>query len=413
MFGNKQINKLALTAAGLFVLFTASTDAAAWRPPPKPQPKPLRLDESPTLPTLLPFRHAGGVPSSQLRCYLSGRYGQWRTRPWHTLAGTNSSDGQSADRPNLLLSNYERQQQLPFSSNTVNAGRWPFVRPEQHWFQADGFKFGTVDAVSIEPKLSVSAQLLPPWLRRLDHGWAQALLSLLGCGRGGSCSPDVSFPAQAFEKLWVALAPKQWPIPAWKCRRREVTIRRYGREADTFELVRCDGSVPPDALDRLSLLARPVGVARPAGLLPDEPTADPDSGEWVPDIKLVHPRLLWVLNMIARKFPYRALYLFSGYRRCSRPSKPGSEQSRHCGGRALDISVQGVPNEDLFSFCRDLPDTGCGYYPNEKFVHVDVRRRGFGTVIWVDAAESGQPARYVDSWPGVVEPGAIPWANPP
>jgi hypothetical protein len=40
--------------------------------------------------------------------------------------------------------------------------------------------------------------------------------------------------------------------------------------------------------------------------------------------------------------------------------------------------VQGIPNAALFSFCRTLDDVGCGFYPNSKFVHVDVRKPGTG-----------------------------------
>jgi hypothetical protein len=107
------------------------------------------------------------------------------------------------------------------------------------------------------------------------------------------------------------------------------------------------------------------------------------------------------------------MYIYSGYRPAPKPPVPGSDHSLHWQGRALDLAVHGVPNEELFQLCRDQPDVGCGYYPNKPFVHLDVRPRGFGTAIWVDAAPPGEPAQYVSSWPGVVEEGAIGWAPPP
>ena len=72
--------------------------------------------------------------------------------------------------------------------------------------------------------------------------------------------------------------------------------------------------------------------------------------------------------------------------------------------------VQGVENEELLALCHELPDVGCGYYPNGKFVHFDIRFRGRG--LWVDAAAPGEPSRYVDGWPGVVERGRVVWKKP-
>ena len=71
----------------------------------------------------------------------------------------------------------------------------------------------------------------------------------------------------------------------------------------------------------------------------------------------------------------------------------------------------GVRNVGLFRFCRTLDDVGCGYYPNSKFVHVDVRRPRTGRAFWVDESAPGEPSRYVDSWPGVVESGAMVWGG--
>ena len=71
----------------------------------------------------------------------------------------------------------------------------------------------------------------------------------------------------------------------------------------------------------------------------------------------------------------------------------------------------GVPNRDLFLFCRKLRDVGCGYYPYTNFVHVDVRAYGSGHPMWIDASPPGMPPHYVDSWPGVVESGALQWAG--
>jgi hypothetical protein len=63
------------------------------------------------------------------------------------------------------------------------------------------------------------------------------------------------------------------------------------------------------------------------------------------------------------------------------------------------LRVTGVSNEELVAFCKTLSDTGCGYYPNSSFVHVDVRLPGTGSVSWIDASGPGEPPRYVTQWP--------------
>lgn len=114
---------------------------------------------------------------------------------------------------------------------------------------------------------------------------------------------------------------------------------------------------------------------------------------------MLHPRLVWVVQRIAAAFPRRTIYVVSGYRR-------EAPTSYHEKGRALDLSVRGVPNKTLFRFCHRLNDVGCGYYPNNRFVHVDVRRYGTGHPMWVDISQPGTPSHYVDSWPGLLAGGS-------
>jgi hypothetical protein len=221
-------------------------------------------------------------------------------------------------------------------------------------------------------------------------------------------TPGAIFASNGFDALW-SLPPVK-PVPDWRCRRRPVHVMRYGGESDTFLLVRCDGSVAAQAFDRLTLMARETGAPRPGDLLPDDP--DPEAmtrGEWSPGVRLVHPRLLWAMQRVADAFPWRTLYVFSGYRHDPsgvRP-KPGTHHSMHSEARAVDVYVTGIPNAALFQVCHKLADVGCGFYPNNKFVHLDVRRPGSGHPFWVDVSAPGEPSRYVDAWPGVVEGGAL------
>jgi len=104
--------------------------------------------------------------------------------------------------------------------------------------------------------------------------------------------------------------------------------------------------------------------------LPSEPEAEGDfAGEWIPNVRMLDPRLLWVVARIAEAFPNRPIYVISGYRR-------DGHGSFHRKGRALDLFVMNARNEDVLGVCRTLKDVGCGYYPNNKFVHVDVRPPG-------------------------------------
>jgi hypothetical protein len=186
------------------------------------------------------------------------------------------------------------------------------------------------------------------------------------------------------------------PCPAWK-RPPPVTFIRYGTERDSFPLVDCEGTVTAEAIDRLSVVARPPWAPRPELPLPLEPLVE-GSDEWLPQVKLVHPRLVWALWKVAQAFPRRAIYVVSGYRR-------DGHSSLHKLGRAADVFVMGIDNTNLIAFCRTLNDVGCGYYPHHNFIHIDVRPYGTPETVWVDASQPGQPSLYVDGWPGVVEPG--------
>lgn len=224
-------------------------------------------------------------------------------------------------------------------------------------------------------------------------------------------STGPSLVSNGFSALWGV--PKK-PVIDWRCRRRPVLFIRYNSQNDRFSLVKCNGTVEIGAVDRLSVIARPPDVPDP-GELPDEPdpTAWEEHGEWLPRVKLVNPRLVWLLQKIADAFPFRAVYIYSGYRPHRDKAATQGHHSMHGDGRAMDIQIHGIPNETLFQLCRKLDDVGCGYYPNSKFVHVDVRKPGTGHAFWIDTSGPGEPSHYVDSWPGVVERGALAWMTVP
>lgn len=187
-------------------------------------------------------------------------------------------------------------------------------------------------------------------------------------------------------------------------------------EVESFSLTYCDGKPAPNAIELLSVLARPQGVAKPKNWPPPPPKEDASKAkkakaknqkgkkgkaenasattqnELPPGLRLLDEGLLTRLQKVVDHFGKRRVYIVSGYR-------PKSEKSYHQKAKALDFRLEGVKNEDLVAFCRTLKDTGCGYYPNSTFVHMDVRPPKTGHVYWIDASGPGEPPRYVSSWP--------------
>lgn len=182
--------------------------------------------------------------------------------------------------------------------------------------------------------------------------------------------------------------PKQPP-----CTKDPVEVIR-GPEVERFELTKCDGSVAPLAVEHLSILIRPGGAPRPTAPLAE--LAKKPGPELAKGIRRVDPRLIDRIQAVVDHFSKPGapakLSVISGYR-------PASVGSMHSSGRAIDFRVEGARNEDVVTFCKTLPDTGCGFYPNSSFVHIDVRDSGAGHVSWIDASGPGETPRYVPVWP--------------
>jgi len=187
------------------------------------------------------------------------------------------------------------------------------------------------------------------------------------------------------------------PVPAALCFHEPIEFVRGG-ETDRFSVTRCDGELAPLATERLSVLVRPESASHPTSVAE---LAKVKGAELAPGIRRVDPGLLARIQTIADHFakpgmPER-VSIVSGYR-------PGSAGSYHASAQALDFHLEGVPNEALVEFCKTLENTGCGYYPNSSFVHVDVRAPGTGHVAWIDTSGPGEAPHYVASWPPPPEP---------
>jgi len=105
--------------------------------------------------------------------------------------------------------------------------------------------------------------------------------------------------------------------------------------------------------------------------------------------KRPHTRLMRVLAYLADHFNGRTIVVVSAYRS---ESDGSSGASRHTTGEAVDIRVEGVPNEVLRDYCLTLMKIGVGYYPRSSFVHIDVRSKA---VYWVDWSRPGEPPLYL------------------
>ena len=183
-------------------------------------------------------------------------------------------------------------------------------------------------------------------------------------------------------------APKVKP----PCFHDSVTVMHFAEE-DTFPLTKCDGGVAHLAVERLSVLARPGSAPKPQV----DPTdlANVKGDKIATGIRRIDPKLVERIQTIVDHFSkgkHARLQVISGYR-------PASAGSYHATGRALDLRLDGISNEAMVAFCKTLPDTGCGYYPNSSFIHIDVRQPGTGHVAWIDASGPGESPRYVAAWP--------------
>ncbi len=100
-------------------------------------------------------------------------------------------------------------------------------------------------------------------------------------------------------------------------------------------------------------------------------------------------RLMRVLAYLADHFNGRTIIVVSAYRAAGDGT---STTSRHSTGEAIDLRIDGVPNEVLRDFSLTLSKVGVGYYPRSSFVHVDVRS---SAAYWVDWSRPGEPALYL------------------
>ena len=91
----------------------------------------------------------------------------------------------------------------------------------------------------------------------------------------------------------------------------------------------------------------------------------------------VAPELLEGLEALRVALGNKPILILSGYRcRAHNTAVGGSAGSQHTKGLAADIAVEGVRLSDVFRAAAGMPcffSGGIGVYPDEDFLHVDIR----------------------------------------
>ena len=208
--------------------------------------------------------------------------------------------------------------------------------------------------------------------------------TVAGASHRSKHSPRLAHVAQSIERQMCVKAPV------------EVVV---GTESATFALAKCDGTAIAGGIDQLSVLARPATAPKPTE--PISALGKVRGPELAPGIRRIDSRLVERLELAVDHFRKEGqlarVVVFSGYR-------PRNSGSYHGAARALDFRIEGVKNEALVTYCKTLGDTGCGYYPNGPFVHMDVRDHGAGHVAWVDTSRAGEAPHYMPNPPEPAAP---------
>ena len=97
------------------------------------------------------------------------------------------------------------------------------------------------------------------------------------------------------------------------------------------------------------------------------------------DVKQIDTRLLDLLAEISLKLkPKRPFHVISGYRspetnaKLRKRGKGAAKNSYHIQGKAVDIRLPGYRTSVLRRTAFKLRKGGVGYYPHQRFVHIDV-----------------------------------------
>jgi uncharacterized protein YcbK (DUF882 family) len=97
------------------------------------------------------------------------------------------------------------------------------------------------------------------------------------------------------------------------------------------------------------------------------------------DVKIIDKNLLDLISAISVKLkPKEPFHIISGYRSLRtnnllrKHGKGAAKNSYHLKGQAADIRLPGFSTKTLRKAAYEIKGGGVGYYPNSKFVHIDI-----------------------------------------
>lgn len=112
------------------------------------------------------------------------------------------------------------------------------------------------------------------------------------------------------------------------------------------------------------------------------------------DLILINPSLITLLEKIREHFN-KPIRITSGYRtpayneKLISLGKKAAVDSQHMYGNAADISIEGVPSKEIYSWLNSFHQGGLGLY--SSFVHVDVRDDvGKAKARWIEGEKKKQ-----------------------
>jgi uncharacterized protein YcbK (DUF882 family) len=214
---------------------------------------------------------------------------------------------------------------------------------------------------------------------------ARTLSSLLIAAAAAVASAAVADPPPAAKNRTSASVDYPDMVRRWHARpvRAERARPPDGRAALVLEMVNTSERIElfPQT-DRGGWTSEDIAQAAHA-------LREPRSGDEGP----IDPRILDLAYRIERHFGAPLVRVISAYR-----SPTNGRLSNHSRGRALDLVVPGVNDQEVARFARTLGFVGVGLYTRSGFIHLDTRPRSY---FWVDTSGPGRRGRPYHVLPGL------------
>lgn len=162
---------------------------------------------------------------------------------------------------------------------------------------------------------------------------------------------SASSPAPVPEQAIALLVDAHAAMPV------EVKFFDFNERTSASLLIERDGSADPETTQRLTQLfrCRKTGHRRPMAR-----------------------RTLAILVDVAERYPGKSIEFVSAHR----ATRDESATSPHRAARALDFRIRGVEPREIRDYLwRKYTDVGVGWYPSDKYIHID-SRPGQGDTAW-------------------------------